>query len=308
MKILVIHQPFPMGNYKLNQFIADHLSGSGHEVYTIQQLNGADYTEEYMEQIIDLKPDVCYYEMLDAKTFEIVEKLNCKKILIFVSKGILDKHEDILNYKDKWFTHIFTNSKIIYDLLSDHVDNIFKYDYYFTCLNEKKCIKDIKYQHDCTFLGQGYHRLTLPEFYREREVFFNGKNPFNFKIYGTGWPTVDFYGGILPADDIEKLYTSAKCGVSVIEADQHPYGMINNRYTEMAFCELPIITFDYKDVDWCGAEKYLNFIETFEDFVDVIKKVKKGDSTIVWKAEQLKFFMKTQHEIYLKQLKEFVND
>ena len=40
MVVIVFHQPFPMGNYKLNEIIANHLS-KDHEVYSLQQLNGA---------------------------------------------------------------------------------------------------------------------------------------------------------------------------------------------------------------------------------------------------------------------------
>ena len=52
--------------------------------------------------------------------------------------------------------------------------------------------------------------------------------------------------------------------MGVIEQDQRIYGLINNRYSEMGYCGIPIITFDYKDVDWFGAEKYLNFISSYE--------------------------------------------
>ena len=71
MKIIVFHQPFPMGNYKVNEIIANHLSKK-HEVYLLQQLNGATPDMDYVTQIKELNPDLIYFEMLDKETFDIV--------------------------------------------------------------------------------------------------------------------------------------------------------------------------------------------------------------------------------------------
>ena len=54
MKIIVFHQPFPMGNYKLNEIVASHFSKEGHEVYLLQQLNGAEPDDNYINQIKEL--------------------------------------------------------------------------------------------------------------------------------------------------------------------------------------------------------------------------------------------------------------
>ena len=83
MKIIVFHQPFPMGNYKYNTAIANNLS-QNHDVYLLEQLNGREATEEYIEQIKSLEPDVVYFDMLDLETFKIIESLNCKKVLGYV--------------------------------------------------------------------------------------------------------------------------------------------------------------------------------------------------------------------------------
>ena len=72
MKVIVFHQPFPMGNYKICTVIAKKIAEQGHEVYSLQQLNGVVPDDEYVQQIIDLNPDVVYSEMLDAETFKIV--------------------------------------------------------------------------------------------------------------------------------------------------------------------------------------------------------------------------------------------
>jgi len=69
MVVIVFHQPFPMGNYKLNEIIANHLS-KDHEVYSLQQLNGAVPDSEYVTQIQNLSPDLVYFEMLDNETFK----------------------------------------------------------------------------------------------------------------------------------------------------------------------------------------------------------------------------------------------
>ena len=81
MKIVVFHLPWPMGNYKLNEVLANKLQADGHEVYLLQQLNGHPYDEDYYQQIKSIDPDILYYEMLDKGTFDVVEKFNCKKIL-----------------------------------------------------------------------------------------------------------------------------------------------------------------------------------------------------------------------------------
>ena len=53
MKILVFHQPYPMGNYKLNQVIAEYFEKEGHEVYLLEQLNGRPANEDYIQQILN---------------------------------------------------------------------------------------------------------------------------------------------------------------------------------------------------------------------------------------------------------------
>ena len=307
MKIVIFHQPFPMGNYNLNHYIGDILQSKGHEVYLIEQLNGMDYTEEYIQQFIDLKPDVLYFEMLDKKTFEVVERIDCKKILVMASKGILNEAIDIPDYYGKWFDGILVNSEIIYNLVKQRTDNVEHFQYYLTPIKEKEVIYDSKYDFDCVFLGQGFHRLSQPEFHRERDTFFTGNPKFNYKVFGNGWPQLSWYGGILPHGDIGKLYGSAKSGISLIEVDQRPYKMINNRYSEMGFCKCPIITFDYDEIDWFGAEKYMNFVNNIDDVTSIVEKCVNNDDDILKKVEGLKTFMDNQHEIFLEKLEGLIN-
>jgi uncharacterized protein YukJ len=98
MKIIVYHQPFPMGNYKVNEIVANHLSkDKSNTVYYVEQQNGAPITEEHVQQILNVDPDLVYFEMLDRETFKIVERLKCEKILLYASKGILPVNETYPN-------------------------------------------------------------------------------------------------------------------------------------------------------------------------------------------------------------------
>lgn len=304
MKIVVFHLPFPMGNYKLNQVLAKKLTDDGHEVYLLQQLNGMPYSEDYYQQIKELDPDVLYYEMLDKGTFEVVEKLECKKILNIMGTGILkEKFRDtIKDYKGKWYTDIITNSLDVYNLLKDEVDAIEFFKYYFCAITEDELVYDEKYAHDCVFLGQGHHRLQMQEFKKELQVYFAQQHPFDFKVYGSGWPQVNWYRGLLPPNDIGSLYTSAKASISVIEPEQYRNGMINNRYVELGYCKTPIISFKYPNIDWFGAEKFINFIDSTEEFFNIVNKSIKKDNNIIKKTEGMKEFIDQQHKIYFEKL------
>jgi len=115
MRILVFHQPWPMGNYKLNVAVADKLQSEGHDVYALEQLNGNLATREYVQQILDMDFDLVYYEMLDKETFKIIEQLKCQRILLHASGGVLIDYDAILDYKGKWYDKIFTGSKIMFE-------------------------------------------------------------------------------------------------------------------------------------------------------------------------------------------------
>ena len=58
MRVIVFHQPFPMGNYQVCTVIEEKIAEQGHEVYLLQQLNGVPATDEYTQQIKELSPDV----------------------------------------------------------------------------------------------------------------------------------------------------------------------------------------------------------------------------------------------------------
>ncbi len=308
MVIVVFHLPFPMGNYKLNATLAEKLSSEGHEVYCIEQLNGVPYNDEYYEQIKSIEPDVLYYEMLDWGTFEVVEKFDCKKILNIMGTGVLkeDFHNRIKSYKDKWYNNVITNSTEVYELLKNNVEKIEHFKYYFCAIKDGELVKRQEYSHDCVFLGQGHHRLSMPEFTKELEIYFKPKHNFNFKVYGTGWPQLDWYMGVLPPDDIGSLYSSVKSAISVIEPEQYNNGMINNRYVELGFCKTPIITFQYPNIDWYGAEKFINIIDSYDEFNNLVMLAKNDDEILLKKASGMRDFVLNQNNIYFDKLKNII--
>lgn len=300
MKIVIFHQPFPMGNFHISNAIAEHLTSRGHEVYLLEQLNGANVdTTEYVNAIKSVDPDVLYFEMLDSVTFNVVSKFNCKKVLTVSSKGVLDDAYNIIQYKNIWYTHILTNSVSVYNLLQKNNIPSEHFKYYWNP-NKHEILFD--YNYDCVFLGQGYHRLTMPECKLEKDIFFNFQSGYdsNYAIYGLGWPNVYTYKGILPSGHNHSLYSKSKSAVSIIEPDQRIYGMINNRYSEIAGAECPIITYPYNDIDWFGLQPYLNFVESYEDFKSMIKQCVAKEDSILKKVEYAKNFFEQQKIEFLE--------
>ena len=307
MKVIVFHQPFPMGNYKLNEIIANYLSDK-HEVYLLQQLNGVVPDKDYITQIKELNPDMIYFEMLDLETFKIVESLDCEKILLQASNGILTNYEDIFDYYGKWYTKVLTNSKYMYDkFITKGIQSEF-FEYYFSVLSESDLVFDEKYNHDAVFLGMGFHRMNSESYRKDKEIFFDNFKNVNYKIYGNGWPNFTHYGGVLPANDIGKLYHSAKSAFGLIGETQRTYGQINNRYTEMAYSEVPIITQNYETIDWFGAEKYLNFVNSKEEAEQTINDILKNSDVYEDKSQNLKKFIVKKHNEFMDKLTHLIGE
>lgn len=307
MVVIVFHQPFPMGNYKLNEIIANHLS-KDHEVYSLQQLNGAVPDTEYVKQIQNLKPDLVYFEMLDAETFKIVETLDCEKILLQASNGILTNYEDIFDYHGKWYTKVLTNSRYMQDKFKSKGIQSEFFEYYFSVLSESDLVFDERYNHDSVFLGMGFHRMHSESYRKDKEIFFDDFEDVNYKIYGNGWPNISHYGGILPPDDIGKLYYSAKSAFGLIGETQRTYGQINNRYTEMAYSEVPIITQNYEKIDWFGAEKYLNFVSSRTEAKQTIENILNNPDVYKAKSQELKKFIVKKHNEFMDKLSHLMGE
>lgn len=310
MKIIVITQPFPMGEYHWKRYEANYLSSLGHEVYTLEQLNGQNYTSEYVQQIKELDPDLIYSTPADHKTFEVLEQINCNKVINICSKGIMKDHiNEWVGYHKKWWNRLFTNSIVLANEAKKVTNKVVHFEYPLVPIEADSKVFNAQYNHDCVFLGQGFHRLSIPEFQLERDIFFFQNHEFDFKVYGNGWPRANWYSGqVLPDNAIGQLYSSAKSAVGVIEQDQRIYGLINNRYSEMAHCQVPIISYKYPEVDWFGADKYINFVSNYSEFKNVVDKCKDKDDTILRQAEQFKSFINNQHKTYLQKLKFIIED
>jgi hypothetical protein len=305
MKILVLHQPYPMGNYRLNQ-IAGHVFSQWADVGFLQQLNMGPNreAEDLLHTIItDFAPDIIYFEMLDQATFNVIELIDCEKVLVCASKGIFPQMEDVLSYYGRYYTKLMTNSQKLFKLAKDKEIPVEDWQYYFTAIADNELEVKDEYKHDIVFLGQGFHRQHSDQYSLERDLFFDiDLKKYDAAIYGNGWNDAKYphAKGLLPAEDIGRLYTSAMTGFAMIDVFQRGWGMINNRYTEMAYCKLPIITFPYDEIDWFGLEKFMYFAHdesSLKAQVDVIKLASlSGD--VKFLQEGAKEFMLEQHQIF----------
>lgn len=267
MKILVLHQPFPMGNYKLMPYIAKKLQDAGHEVALAQQFNGARWAPEALEIIKAQKFDAAYYEMLDGQTFEFIRQSGIeKKVLCYASKGIFQTFEEIVDHKDKYYTSILTNSKAMSKLFTDNnIPNEF-FEYYPAPLFEEELVEQEEYKYPIVYLGGGFQRLTKPGYEKESKMIYT--NP-DVTIFGNGWPQSATYKGVLPPGDIGKLYTSAKVCIGTIEPSQRLKGMVNNRYSEMFKAGATVASINYPEIDFYGGEQFITFVDTPEELTQV---------------------------------------
>lgn len=306
MNIIVFHQPFPMGNYKVNETVAKHFKNKGHKVYYVEQLNGSPATTEYIDAIKELKPDLVYYEMLDRETFKVVEHLSCQKILLYASKGILSGEKDIPQYKGKWFDKIITNSPNIAKYFSSEGIITTTFEYYFSSLLEEELIYKPEYNHDCVFLGMGHARLTDPFYKLERDTYYGGFQEFNFKIYGSGWPNWPHYGGVLPENDVGSLYCSVKSSVAQIGNNQRTNGQINGRYSEIMFARCPLLSYRYPTINWYGAEKDVIFIESRQDMINKVLDIKQNPDKYKQNTINLRNFIDNQTRDFFVKLDDLI--
>lgn len=270
-KILIFHQPFPMGNYKLNEVIASKLKQDGNDVYLLEQLNGIPPDREYLQQLRELKPDIVYFEMLDEHTFYVIQSCfkTSLKILCYTSGGIYKTPDQILPFHKKFYDKIITNSKMCQQLFQKNGIECEHFKYYFSIYSDNELRSD-KYLHDCAFLGMGFNRLSSNDYELERRIFFEPIEPskFNFAIYGNGWANHLNAKGVLPPTDIYQLYSNSKTAIAIIGKGQREMGMINNRYTEIIMAECPLITYPYPEIDWYGLENHLHFVNSRTEFLE----------------------------------------
>lgn len=291
MRILFLHQPFPMGNYKLIPYIAEYYTRHGHVVYTLQQLNGAVATDEYIQTIQNAKFDVIYYEMLDNETFKVVSQLtDSKRILCYASKGIFDNFEDILQYHKTYYDVVYTNSKQMHQQFLNHNIESEFFEYYPAPIELSDAVPSKIYSYNCVYLGGGFQRLTKPEYSREQELIYNNTD---ITIFGNGWPATSNYKGVLPANDIGKLYSSCRSAIATIEPSQRSMGMINNRYSEIFKVGNKLLSIDYPEIDFYGGEEFITFVNSRDDIktaiTDIDPKTKQRQLEFILDKEQ-KFF------------------
>ena len=140
--------------------------------------------------------------------------------------------------------------------------------------------------------------MTDPHYELERELYFQNNI---IMLFGNGWEGHPNWKGVLPADKIESLYKSAQSAIGIIEKGQREQGMINNRYTEIAYCKCPLISYKYDTIDWYGAEQYINFITSPNEVTDLIVDMHKSDKYKA-KAEELYKFMKMKDKEFYQKL------
>jgi hypothetical protein len=301
MKILVFHQPFPMGNYKLNETLALRLKHNGHEVYTMPQLNGIPATPEYINLIKEEKFDVIYYEMLDLETFKVVEQLDSLRILLVASRGIFKDFYNIIDYKGKYYDKVMTNSIKLFEAFQSNNVPCELFHFYFSAVTKEECVFKTEYVYDNVFLGMGFARQTDPNYSIENEIFFNSEKKFKFALFGNGWKNVLNYKGVLPPNDIGSLYSSALSASAIIGSGQRSMGMINNRYTEIGFCKCPIISYHY-DIDWRSSDKYMNFVSSAKDLNKLVLDLKTNPHKYQEKTKSFYEFILQQDTIFFEKL------
>jgi hypothetical protein len=147
----------------------------------------------------------------------------------------------------------------------------------------------------------GFARVNDKHYESERNLFFEGIPNIKFAIYGNGWPNLPHYRGLLPPDGIGKLYSSARSAIGIIGSGQRSMGMINNRYTEMMYCGVPIFSLNYNTIDWFGGNEYINFIENKNDIVQLLKS-----DTLKTKAKESKKFIRQKHQDFFDKLNNII--
>ena len=295
MKILILHQPFPMGNYRLMPYIATKLQKQGHEVLLTEQLNGRNWNEQTLKIITDQNFDAAYFEMLDGQTFTLLEKTGIKKkVLCYASKGIFNSFEDIIKYHNKYYTDVLTNSKVMSELFtSNNIKNEFFEYYPAPILIEEIVSKDI-YKLPIVYLGGGFQRLVKPEYKVEADLIYNNEKIAKF---GNGWGSTKNYRGVLPPTDIGSLYFSADISIGTIEPSQRAKGMVNNRYSEMFKSGATVASITYPEVDFYGGEEFITFVNSKEELnnVKVISESKRDAQQIFIQEKEKKFFNSLQN-------------
>eukprot|EP00936_MAST-01D_sp_MAST-1D-sp1_P001060 g1060.t1 len=117
---------------------------------------------------------------------------------------------------------------------------------------------DARYAHNVTFVGAAGFSSKANLSWMLSEA-----APFGLAIYGTGWDTVPEFAphwhGVLPKDDLARLYSSARFVLGVTMDAQREHGMINNRVFEALSCGATFVTehFDALEQMFGGTMLYV---------------------------------------------------
>lgn len=303
MRVLIIHQPYPMGNYKLSEVLGKKLHDKGHEVILLHQLNMSEIDDinakDYINSIDEIDPDVIYYEMLDAATFNIIKNVKCRnRILCATSNGILG-YEGIVKGWSVYYDKIITNSKKMYDDLYTNVCAE-HFQYYFLAIEDSELVYNPVYDKRSVFLGMGFNRLTNDSYKLERDLFFSEKND-SLSIYGNGWGNHKNWIEMLPPNNIGSLYKSAKSAVAIIGKGQRELGMINNRYSEIAFSKCPLVTYPY-EIDFFGASSFMNFVTSPSEYHTTTSDINKNPDKYYYKSNLFRDYIVKEDIIFYEKL------
>ena len=82
--------------------------------------------------------------------------------------------------------------------------------------------------------------------------------------------------------------------------------MINNRYTEIASCECPLISYNYSNIDWFGADKFIHFIKNKQELKDMVLDINNNPEKYKSNSNNFKLFMEKQTQEFYKNLENLI--
>ena len=84
--------------------------------------------------------------------------------------------------------------------------------------------------------------------------------------------------------------------------------MINNRYSELGSCGTPVITYNYDEIDWYGADKYLNFISNQDELTKMVKDIVSNPEKYKEKTDGFKSFINDKSKLFFDKLEKLIGE
>lgn len=131
------------------------------------------------------------------------------------------------------FDHVFSNSQHCVEALAVHKPATFL-PLAFDPTMSQGATPEEKYRSEVAYLGIAGHKSK-----DQLRTIIEPASRFDFQLWGKGWQFTryrKFHKGILPPDDIAKLYASTQVVLGMTEGRQKELGMINNRVFEALGC------------------------------------------------------------------------